>query len=237
MARATHLTIGTADRIRLDGRCNDTDEDGKNEVRQEIQVSVTYVLDPEDADLTALAAEKAGEVQQAHEAAWNRIGALGNGIRGGTPCACPSELEEDDGNDGADDGPQGTGRPSYPSPIGQSAGARYLAGASRPSGGTGMPETSPGSDVPPDAEPMTGPQKILIRSRAAKIGLTAYALDSLLYQQFKIWRVDHLTKAQAASLLVALDRDLKECEAKERASQKKNGAYGSFAGTGEGRAT
>ena len=66
-------------------------------------------------------------------------------------------------------------------------------------------------------EPVTGPQKILIRSRAKKIGLTAYALESLVFQQFKVWKVERLSKEQAASLLVALERDLKEKQAGKEA--------------------
>lgn len=31
-----------------------------------------------------------------------------------------------------------------------------------------------------------------------------------MYQQFKVWKVERLTKEQASSLLSALERDLKE---------------------------
>ena len=237
MARATHLTIGTADRIRLDARCSETDEDKQDEVRQEVQISVTYALEPGDTDLTVLAEEKAEEVQRAHEAAWNRIGALGTGARGGAPCARLADRDEDESNDWLDDGPQEAGAPPGPPPAIPPAGAWHLPSASRPSAGIG----NTGPDAAPDAEPVTGPQKILIRSRAGKIGLTAYALESLLYQQFKVLRVDRLSRTQATSLLDALDRDLKEREqkergAKEREQKEKNGAHGSPAVTGRGRA-
>ena len=230
MARATHLTIGTADRIRLDARSTETegtDEDGQDEIRQEVQVSITYALDAEDTDLTALAAEKAGEVQRAHEAAWNEIGVLGNG---GTSCARRSDFEEDD--DQPDDGRHGAGIPPGPPPSDPPVGAWHLPGDSRPSGESGTPT----ADVPPDAEPLTGPQRILIRSRAGKIGLSAYALERLLYQQFKVWRVERLTKVQAASLLDALDRDLKEKDAEQQLTKERNGIHGSLAITGAGRA-
>ena len=206
MARATHLTIGTADRIRLDARCSETDEDKQDEVRQEVQISVTYALEPGDTDLTVLAEEKAEEVQRAHEAAWNRIGALGTGARGGAPCARLADRDEDESNDWPDDGSQEAGAPPGPPPAIPPAGAWHLPSASRPSAGIG----NTGPDAAPDAEPVTGPQKILIRSRAGKIGLTPYALDSLVFQQFKVWKVERLTKEQAASLLAALERDLKE---------------------------
>ena len=240
MARATHLTIGTADRIRLDARCSETDEDKQDEVRQEVQISVTYALEPGDTDLTVLAEEKAEEVQRAHEAAWNRIGALGTGARGGAPCARLADRDEDESNDWPDDGSQEAGAPPGPPPAIPPAGAWHLPSASRPSAG------NTGPDAAPDAEPVTGPQKILIRSRAGKIGLTAYALESLLYQQFKVLRVDRLSRTQATSLLDALDRDLKEREQKERGAKEreqkereqkeKNGAHGSPAVTGRGRA-
>ena len=204
MARATHLTIGTADRIRLDARCSETDEDKQDEVRQEVQISVTYALEPGDTDLTVLAEEKAEEVQRAHEAAWNRIGALGTGARGGAPCARLADRDEDESNDWPDDGPQEAGAPPGPPPAIPPAGARHLPSASRPSTG------NTGPDAAPDAEPVTGPQKILIRSRARKIGLTPYALDLLVFQQFKVWKIERLSKDQAASLLAALERDLKE---------------------------
>jgi len=87
-----------------------------------------------------------------------------------------------------------------------------MPGGSRLGNGTATPAPSPD----PDAEPITGPQKILIRSRGKKAGLTPYALESLVYQQFNVWKVEKLTKEQAASVLAALDRDLKEREAQEK---------------------
>ena len=152
---------------------------------------------------------------------------------------CPGYREEDEGNDDPDDGSgedplaglphhgddpfggppslAGAARP-YPaaptSPETQNGngvpaqGGRYLPDASSKRNGNGCPDSAPAPE--PDAEPLTGPQKILIRSRATKIGLTPYALESLLYQQFKVWRVERLTKDQAASVLIALERDLKE---------------------------
>ena len=242
MARATHLTISTADRIRLDGRGGEESSDGENEVRQEVQVSVTYALEPGDTNLVLIADRKALEVTLAHEAAWNRIGAFrtgafrGNGGRGdgGSPGRCPApraadedresdENREDeigDPDDGSEDDPL-AGLPRCGNdPFG---GGPAPAGAARPSpvpltdretrNGGGRPDRAP--DAAPDAEPLTGPQKILIRSRAGKIGLTPYALDSLVFQQFKVWKVERLTKDQAASLLAALERDLKEKEGKD----------------------
>ena len=231
MARATHLTIGTADRIRLDAGStdadeNDYDEDGRDEIRQEVQVSITYVLDTEDTDLTALAAEKAEEVQRAHEAAWNRIGVLG---KSGTPCACRSDFDE---NDDENDRPHSAETPPDLPPAGEPAGARYLSDGDRPGSEVGAPR----KDVERDAEPVTGPQKLLIRSRAGKIGLSTRDLDTLLYQQFKVWRVERLTKVQAASLLDALDRDLKEKDAEQQLTKERNGIHGSPAITGAGRA-
>ena len=85
MAYATHLTIATGDRIRLrfpqdiGNEENRRGEDGcqeENDIRQEVQVSITYALDGEETDLAAIAAEKADEVKCAHEAAWHRIGAF-----------------------------------------------------------------------------------------------------------------------------------------------------------------
>ena len=240
MARATHLTISTADRIRLDGRGGEENDDGENEVRQEVQVSVTYALDPGDTNLVLLADRKALEVTLAHEAAWNRIGAFrtgafrGNGGSGGTSGRCPDpraadeerEADEDredeieDPDDGSEDDPL-AGLPRCGNdPL---DGGPALAGAARPcpvpmtdretGNGGGRPDRAP--DPAPDAEAVTGPQKILIRSRARKIGLTPYALDSLVYQQFKVWKVERLSKDQAASLLAALERDLKEKEGKD----------------------
>ena len=225
MAHATHLTISTRERIRLDSSVGDDPDEGENEVRQEVQVSVTYALDPGDTNLVLLADRKALEVTLAHEAAWNRIGAFrgqGGGINGsnGTPGRCPDlraadedrKDENDDPNDGSDDDPR----------------AGLPHGGDDPFGGGPAPttgrETRNGSPAPrrdrapapaPDAEAVTGPQKILIRSRARKIGLTPYALDSLVFQQFKVWKVEKLTKDQATSLLIALERDLKEKQEKD----------------------
>jgi len=236
MARATHLTIGTADRIRLDALHHDGDDhdrEGENEVRQEVQISITYVLDPGDTDLTALAEEKAGEVQRAHEAAWNRIGALGSYSQS---CTCRhGNYGEDDGGEDEGDGHDAQDSdmlPARPLPI-----SPFLGGMARP-----LPTASVGQrpDPEPGEDPITGPQKILIRSQAKKIGLTSYALERLLHEQFKVWQVERLSKGQAASLLDALNRDLKEREAeakeikdreiKERDQHEKNGTRG-FNGT------
>ncbi len=57
-------------------------------------------------------------------------------------------------------------------------------------------------------EPLANaPQKIAIRSRAAKIGLSSYALEQVLFQQFRKWSLDRLTKSEASSLLQAMQRD------------------------------
>ena len=256
MARATHLTICTADRIRLDGCCGEEDEDGENEVRQEVQVSVTYALEAGDTNVVRLAEAKALEVKLAHEAVWNRIGAFsstafsgGNGSRtalsaagsngsgrshGGGPnrcsgCKAPDEEDDEDrndedredGDDDPDNGPHGAGLPPDPPPVdpplgGPARGAWYLPGGSRSGNGSAGPELSPDAD----ADPVTGPQKILIRSRAKKIGLTSYALDALVFQQFKVWKVERLSKDQATALLAALERDLKEKGGKQETDGK-----------------
>ena len=265
MARATHLTISTADRIRLDGRCGEGNEDGRedgeNEIRQEVQVSITYALDPGDTDVVRLADRKALEVTLAHEAARNRIGAFrGTGGRsgGGSPSRCPSpcaagedrkddedrEDENDDTDDGSEDDPlaglpqrgddplgvgpipAGAARPFPAAPTdwetqsgngGPPQGGRYFPDARSRGRNSSPPVSKPERepDPVPDAEPLTGPQKILIRSRARKIGLTSYALDSLVFQQFKVWKIERLSKDQAAALLAALERDLKEKEGKD----------------------
>ena len=247
MARATHLTISTADRIRLDGRCGKENEDGENEVRQEVQVSVTYALEPGDTNLVVLADRMALEVTLAHEAAWNRIGAFrgigsrGNGS-GGRSGHCPvpraadeGRADDEDENDApeesSDDDPLAGLPHCGDDPFG---GGPAPAGAARPfpiattgwgaRNGDGRPAPGPdrAPDPAPDAEPLTGPQKILIRSRARKIGLSPYALDSLVFQQFKVWKIERLSKDQAASLLAALERDLKEKGGK----QEKDGKEG-----------
>ncbi len=269
MARATHLTISTADRIRLDGRCGEENEDGENEIRQEVQVSVTYALDDGDTNLVRLAEAKALEVKLAHEAVWNRIGAFSSNAfstanssnafsaannstafsaassngsgrsNGGSPNRCsgrqaPDEEDDEDRNDedrndedredGYDDldnDSHGAGLPPDPPPVdpplgGPARGAWYMPGGSRSGNGAASPELSPETDV----DPITGPQKILIRSRAKKIGLTSYALDSLVFQQFKVWKVERLSKEQATLLLAALDRDLKEKGEKQEKDRK-----------------
>ena len=244
MARATHLTISTADRIRLDG-CGGESEDGENEIRQEVQVSITYALEEGDTDVVRLADRKALEVTLAHEAAWNRIGAFrGTGGRnhGGSSGCCPgphasdeNQIDKEDENDEPEDGSEDDPLAGLPhdrdDPFG---GGPSSAGAARPfpaptngratSGGRLAPVPGPSreSDSAPDAEPVTGPQKILIRSRARKIGLSPYALDSLVFQQFKVWKIERLSKDQAASLLAALERDLKEKGGK----QEKDGKEG-----------
>ena len=233
MAHATHLTISTCDRIRLDGRNGEESEDGENEVRQEVQVSVTYALDPGDVNLVVLAERKALEVKLAHEAVWDRIGAFSSGgsnlgCCSGRPKVNENQVDDedtDDGSDGREDDPLAGLPQCGDDPFG---GGPIPAGAAHPvpapttgrATRSGRPATVPGPGREPDsvldADPLTGPQKILIRSRARKIGLTPYALDSLVFQQFKVWKVERLTKDQAASLLAALERDLKEKAGKDR---------------------
>jgi len=261
MARATHLTISTADRIHLDARrhghgYNEDDEDRGSEVRQEVQVSVTYALDSGDTNLVRLAEAKALEVKLAHEAVWNRIGAFSGGSQSGNssgsaPGHCSGrhgvyenigDEDEEDGNDdplaglpdSGDDpfgGGPSAGGAARPHPAGLTGQDSPFPTCSVIPTHNGRPVTAgkPAEDTPnglepatnPGADPITGPQKILIRSRAKKAELTPYALESLVYQQFKVWKVEKLTKEQATSLLDALDRDLKE-----RDTQEKKGPHG-----------
>jgi len=275
MARATHLTISTADRIHLDARWhgngyNEDDEDRGSEVRQEVQVSVTYALDSGDTNLVRLAEAKALEVKLAHEAVWNRIGAFSGSSQSGNssgsaPGHCSGRhgvyenIGDEDGNDDPDDDPDDDPLAGLPhsgdDPFG---GGPSAGGAARPhpAGLTGQdspfPTSSvipshngrsvlagkPAEDTPngpepvtvtdPDVDPITGPQKILIRSRAKKAGLTPYALESLVYQQFRVWKVEKLTKEQAASVLDALERDLRErgLKGKEMTEKNRNGKEG-----------
>ena len=97
MAYATHLTIATGDHIRLRfpqniGQADSGHEENvgqeENDIRQEVQVSITYALDGEETDLAAIAAEKADEVKCAHEAAWHQIGAFSR--RHQPPCTSAS---------------------------------------------------------------------------------------------------------------------------------------------------
>jgi len=142
MARATHLTISTADRIRLDGRCGEDggEESGDNEVRQEVQVSVTYALEACDTKLVRLAEAKALEVKLAHEAVWDRIGAFssnafsGGRNGGGRPSPCsgrrPSDEEDDYRNEeDRDDGNDGPSRAAARSPAHRPAHGRSGAGS------------------------------------------------------------------------------------------------------------
>jgi len=263
MAHATHLTIGTADRIRLDARQHGPgreDEEGENEMRQEVQVSITYALDPGDTNLVRLAEAKALEVQLAHEAVWNRIGAFSGGGNASSNSGCcsghseASESQEDDEdtNDGREDDPlaglphcgddpfgggptpAGATRPFPAAPTnretqngGPPQGGRYFPDA-RSRTGSQAPASGPGREpsLVPDADPVSGPQKILIRSRAKKAGLTPYALEALVFKQFRVWKVEKLTKEQAASLLDALERDLKrmDLKGKEMTEDEKEGA-------------
>ena len=244
MAHATHLTISTSDRIRLDSSTVDGLDDGENEVRQEVQVSVTYALDPGDTNLVVLAERKALEVKLAHEAVWDRIGAFSSGgsnlgCCSGRPKTSENQVDDedtDDGGGGREDDPLAGLPQRGDDPFG---GGPIPAGAARPfpavptnretqeSGGSSRkgrhlpdvkPDPVPGSE--PDADPLTGPQKILIRSRARKIGLSAHSLETLVFQQFKVWKVERLSKEQAATLLAALERDLKEKEGKDEKQAK-----------------
>ena len=268
MAHATHLTITTCDRIRLDAGSDDYDEDRNgNEVSQEVQVSVTYALDPGDANVVVLAERKALEVKLAHEAVWNRIGAfshaafssgasssgvdallakLGDRTNGsGSPGRHEQSkaTDETDRVEDAEDRDLDEAKDADEAPLAglphhcgdPFCGCPASSGAARPfpASGSGDPGTQNGNGRPdnvnpdnvsgrhdpvidPDMEPATGPQKILIRSRAKKVGLTPYALERLLHEQFKAWKVERLTKAQAASLLDALERDLMERDLNEK---------------------
>jgi len=249
MAHATHLTIGTADRIRLDARPpgqSRGDEDGENEMRQEVQVSVTYALDPGDTDMVRLAEAKALEVQLAHEAVWNRIGAFSGSAQcsrsgdqagsGSGRCTVRHDGEEDESDDPDDDPltgpPQRGGDPFSGGPSGVSGTRtclRETAGHDKTPptpavtppcaghtvmGGVAAPNVHETAE--PDGDPISGPQKILIRSRAKKAGLTPYALEAMVFKQFRVWKVEKLTKEQATALLDVLERDLKGMNPKQK---------------------
>jgi len=252
MAHATHLTIGTADRIRLDARRHGLgreDEDDGNEVRQEVQVSITYALDSGDTDLVRLAETKALEVQLAHEAVWNRIGAFSGNAQcsggsdpagsGSGHCTFRHDGEEEDESDDPDDdplaGPPQTG--GDPFSGGPSGARRYPvepAGRDSPfptasrvplhtahtiMGGVAAPNMHVTAE--PDGDPVTGPQKILIRARAKKAGLTPYALEAMVFKQFRAWKVERLTKEQATALLDVLERDLKGMDPKQKEERQR----------------
>ncbi len=61
MAYAIQVTIGTGSKVSL------------NYQSQEVNVSVTYQLERSDTDVLQVVQEKATEVAQAHQAAWQRI--------------------------------------------------------------------------------------------------------------------------------------------------------------------
>ncbi len=255
MAHATHLTIGTADRIRLDARQHDLgreDEDGGNEIRQEVQVSITYALDSGDTDLVRLAETKALEVQLAHEAVWNRIGAVSGNAQYRSDCDYSEgglahrsfrhdgdEDNKEDEGDAPDDDPfapdddppaaarpRPTGMMGRDSPFPTASVVRLHTGHATTTEGA-APDTPEAAE--PDEDPVTGPQKILIRSRAKKAGLTPYALEAMVFKQFRVWKVERLTKAQATSPLDALERDLKA-----NAPEQRDGTEGSARGGDNG---
>ena len=215
MAHATHLTIGTADRIRLDARPpgrGREDEDGENEVRQEVQVNITYALEAGDTDLVLLAEAKALEVQWTHEAVWNRIGAFSGNLQGSdcahggsglVQCSLRHDGEEEDETDGPDDDPLAGARPFLTDTLERDSPFPTASVTPIHSG-----HASTSAEIGPDGDPLTGPQRILIGSRAKKAELTPYALEALVFKQFRVWKIERLSKKQATTLLDALDRDL-----------------------------
>ena len=247
MAQATHLTISTADRIRLDAwqdqvrgydeQNHDDEDEERNEVRQEVQVSVTYVLNHGDTDLVKLAAEKAVEVKRAHEAVWHRIGAFQSpashscdgppGCQGGSGCKCSSDgsgrprperlngsgLRSDDDRQNGDSqqkeaaasitGAFGANGVSPDSRVNHAAGKSRAGSSGSRNGNTAA---SPVPDLSPPPEPASKPQKILIRSRAQKVGLSSAGLQEVIWKQYRHYSLERLTKAQANAILLALDR-------------------------------
>lgn len=61
MAYATQLTISTGNRVSL------------NYQSQEVSVTLTYQLEREDGDVQAVVRERAAELAQAHQAAWQTL--------------------------------------------------------------------------------------------------------------------------------------------------------------------
>jgi len=221
MAYPTTLTLASGKTV-YEG---DPDNDDGITSRQ-VQVSVTYQLERGDADLLAVTARKAQEVEAAQAAVWRQVRKEQTEMElppgGGPPDDEDDPLRgEDDGDESGDDPPFYDGSPDYSQDYPEDDGSGSMPPPhSLPAQGVPSCHTGPaGGDghdtsghngsggVPPA---ITKPQKLAIGAQARRLGLSEVALAEIVRERFgktsftPRYAVDRLTKAEADSLLRAL---------------------------------
>ena len=85
-----------------------------------------------------------------------------------------------------------------------------MTGPSQPDGGTGQPEPEPPRQCAggePNGAPASAPQVIALRSHAFRAGKSRPELDALASDRFARDTVEHLTKTEAAALLLSLQKE------------------------------
>ncbi len=177
MAYAVQLTIGTGNKVSI------------NYQSQDVSVSLTYQLEREDADVLAVAREKAGEVAAAHRIAWEHIRdekvsqnkVRGKGVRESEQSGATSEeaflqveplpsevpLEEEVALETKEE----NGAPSVP------------------------------------LVPLTSGQAAAIQALVTQAGWSAVQMQGYLREHFQVHEVSELSTTQAAQMLLYLQRE------------------------------
>lgn len=181
MAEATQITIATG----TTAYGGDPESDERVSAR-EVRVEVTYQLAPEeDAALTV--SHKAAEVERMRKAAWDRIQAK------------PEDNEFDPAQLGLEP-PDDQDDNLSPFPED----ADYIGQTSSSYNGYREPVAPP---MPPEpVEWATRPQQLALRSHFTRLGMNGPDQATLLREHFGKFRVERLTKAEAALLMRTLER-------------------------------
>ena len=85
-----------------------------------------------------------------------------------------------------------------------------MTATSQPDDETGQPEPEPSKESiggEPNGAPASAPQVIALRSHAFRAGKSRTELDSLASDRFARDTVEHLTKTEAAALLLSLQKE------------------------------
>lgn len=201
MAYAVQLTIGTGNKVSI------------NYQSQEVSVSLTYQLEREDADVLAIAQDKAGEVAAAHRIAWERIrDEKVNGSKVGQ-----SKSSKKKGHDSNGDEPDG-GELESEELSSESSPIRH----DLPAAGEvalEVKEEDRVSDNP--VVPLTGGQLAALEALLVQGGWSQSQLEDHLLDQFGKAELVELSAAQAAQMLLQLQRD-ERLKTQSRSQERRN---------------
>lgn len=206
MADATQITIATGTTAYA------ADPDSEERIAsREVRVEVTYQLMPgEDAALVA--SIKTAEVEHTRRTVWERLQSRSEGdFDPAAPGLMPPDDPFPDETDyealGAEDeGEESLGQTPEATPFGGKRNGP--SGVTVSPAATNPPHSAPAQSAPPEAEVMwsTKPQQMAIQSHCKRLGLSGTDLMALLRSRYGKFRIERLTKDEAAQVMRLLER-------------------------------